>query len=381
MKRKISLLGATGSIGQQTLAVAAEHPDIDIVSMGCHSDVAAMETAARRVQPQTVNVYRPSAYREMCERLADTNIQVTAGMDGMKAMVADDAVDMVVSGISGMIGIEPTLAALTAGKDIALANKETLVAAGDIVLATARCNGVIIYPVDSEHSAIFQCLHGRTDEEIESLILTASGGPFRCWTAKMLEHVTPEQALRHPNWSMGPKITVDSATLMNKGLEIIEAAKLFNMPEERIEVLVHPQSIIHSMVRFRDGAIMAQLGPGTMTGPIQYAIYRGVRHPLSMKRLDFAAMAKLTFETPDTKTFPALHLARTALRTGGTMPAVLNAANEIAVARFLAGRIAFPEIVATVERVMAAHRVGSAETLTDIMDAVRWVEEELGEKV
>lgn len=381
MKKRIALLGATGSIGTQTLDVASQHEEIEVVSMSCRADIDAFEPLVRKFRPQMVSVFDETAAKSLKGRLEDTSIRVVSGMGGMLESVTLPEADVVVSGISGMIGIEPTLAAIDAGKDIALANKETLVTAGDLVMERVRNAGVKMIPVDSEHSAIYQCLHGRRPEEVEKLLLTASGGPFRTWTKEAMRDVTPEMALKHPNWAMGPKITIDSASMMNKGLEIIEAAKLFDVPSEKIEVVVHPQSIVHSMVQFIDGGVMAQLGTSSMTLPIQYAVFDGVRKDLNVRRVDFFELGRLTFERPNPEVFEALALARRALETGGTLPAVLNAANEIAVARFLKKEIGFLDIIETVASVMDRHTVKQKPSLEEIFETIAWVKEELGVRV
>lgn len=375
MSKKICLLGSTGSIGKQTIDVISQHDDVEIYSMCCHSNTELFEKQVRQVRPKVVCVYDDIKYFDLKNRLEDTDIKVLSGMDGINQIVSDINIDMVVSGISGMIGIEPTLTAIRAGKDIALANKETLVTAGDIVMNTAKEYNVDIIPVDSEHSAIYQCIDSRSKDEIEKIIITASGGPFRGYTLDELENVTKEQALKHPNWSMGAKITIDSSTLVNKGLEVIEAAHLFDLPLEKIQVLVHPESIIHSMVQFRDGAIMAQLGTSCMKVPIQYAIYKGIRRELDVERVDFLKLSKLTFEEPNLDVFRGLKLAIDALEIGGTMPAVYNACNEIMVDKFLQNKIRYLDIVYNIEDAMSKHNVKINPNLEDIYEAIEWVKE------
>lgn len=375
MKRRICILGATGSIGKQTIDVAQQHRDIEVVSMCCNSNISEFEKQVRLLKPKAVCVYDENKYKELKVALSDMDIDILSGMTGINTIVEDIDVDIVVSGISGMIGIEPTLTAIEAGKTIALANKETLVTAGDIVMSKAKEKNVEIIPVDSEHSAIYQCIKGNNSNEIEKLILTASGGPFRGYTYEQLKDVTISQALKHPNWSMGAKITIDSSTLVNKGLEIIEAAKLFGMPKDKIEVVVHPQSIIHSMVQFVDGAILAQLGTSSMKVPIQYAIYGSSRKELDVERVDFFKLKNLTFESPDLDTFRGLTLCMKALEIGGSMTAVLNAANEIAVDQFLRGKIKYLDIISMIETAMNEHSVIKNPTLEDIYDTIRQVKE------
>lgn len=372
MSKKICLLGSTGSIGEQTLEVVDQHEDIEVLSICCNSNIDKLEKQVRKYKPSKVCVFDDDSYLQACLKLHDTDVKVLSGMEGINEIVSDDDVDMVVSGISGMIGIEPTISAIKAGKDIALANKETLVCAGEIIMPLAREYGIEIIPVDSEHSAIYQCIDARAKSEIEKIIITASGGPFRGYTKEMLENVTKEQALKHPNWSMGSKITIDSASLINKGLEVIEAKHLFEMNVEDIEVVVHPESIIHSMVQFIDGAIMAQLGASSMKVPIQYAIYRGNRKNLNVDRLDFLKLKSLNFEKPDMETFKGLKLCIEALKIGGTMPAVLNAVNEIAVRKFLDNKIKFLDIADMIEGAMNEHKIVKNPKIEDIINAINY---------
>lgn len=340
---RLAVLGATGSIGSQTLDIVAAHPELYSVSvLTTNRRIAEAAEAARKVKPALVVVTDPSRYAEMRAALADMpRIEVACGAEAMAEAVTRDDVDMVVTATVGYSGLLPTIAAIKAGKDIALANKETLVVAGDLIRRLLVDYPVNIYPVDSEHSAIAQCLHGEDPAVVNRLIITASGGPFRTWTLEQMRRATAADALRHPNWDMGAKITIDSATMMNKAFEIIEARHLFNIEPARISAVVHPQSIVHSMVEFTDGAIKAQLGVPDMHLPIAYALGRGHRLPEVSQRLSLADMATLTFEQPDAERFPCLKFAHYALQTGGNSACVINAANEVAVDAFLHGRIGF----------------------------------------
>lgn len=367
----LTLLGSTGSIGRQTLEVVRQAEGrFKVHALAADKSVDLMEQQARLFAPQVVVMMDEAAARELRGRLRDLPIRVDQGMAGMIDSVLAPQVDTVVTAFSGRIGLEPTLAALEAGKSIALANKETLVAAGDLVMATAQKTGAKIIPVDSEHSAIFQCLEDNPDT-VEKIILTASGGPFLGWTKEQLATVTLEKALRHPNWRMGAKITVDSATLMNKGLEVIEAHYLFNMEYDEIEVLIHPQSVIHSLVAYRDGSVLAQLGRPDMRLPIQYALSYPARWPNPFERLDLRGKT-LTFQEPDWTAFPALATAYRVGRRGGTLPAVMNAANEVAVRAFLAEKITYPKIQAIVEEVCAKHECLDNLDLANILEADAW---------
>jgi len=353
MKKKIAILGSTGSIGTQTLEVIAAHPDhFEVETLTAHNNVDLLAQQAIHFQPNSVAIGNKEQYSRLKEALAHHPIKVYAGYDAIAQVAAMPSVDMVVTAMVGFSGLIPTVKAIEAGKHIALANKETLVVAGDLVTQLAMQHQVALLPVDSEHSAIFQCLQGEEYNPIEKIILTASGGPFRTKTAEELTHVTKEEALRHPSWNMGAKITIDSATLMNKGLEVIEARWLFDVPAERIEVLVHPQSVIHSMVQFTDGSVKAQLGVPDMKAPIQYALSYPYRLDSDSQRLDFSKYASLTFEKPDIQRFPALALARQALKDGGNRPCVMNAANEAAVEAFLNGWIGFIDIPRWIEKAM-----------------------------
>lgn len=348
----ISIIGSTGSIGTQTLDIVRSNKDLKVTALAAGTSIDLLEKQAREFQPVIVAVYNEQKAEELKLRLADTNIKVCAGMDGLLEAATQEQCSVVVTAIVGMIGIRPTIAAMKAGKDIALANKETLVTAGHIIMPMAEELGVSIYPVDSEHSAIFQCLQSGKRDDLDSLIITASGGPFRKKTTEELKHVTVEDALNHPNWSMGRKITVDSATLVNKGLEVIEAKWLFGVQPGQIEVVVHPQSVIHSMVQFEDGAIKAQLGMPDMRLPIQYAFSYPDRINSSFDRLDFSKCTNLTFEQPDTKRFRNLALAYESMYRGGNMPCIVNAANEVVVAAFLRDEISFLGMSDVIEHTM-----------------------------
>lgn len=348
-KKRIAILGSTGSIGTQALEVIGAHPDeFEVEVLTAQNNYELLIAQARKFKPNGVVIGNEQHYKKVQEALDPIHIKVFAGSNAVASITQMDTIDLVLTALVGYSGLLPTIKAIEAGKPIALANKETLVVAGELITSLAKEKGVNIYPVDSEHSAIFQCIVGEFDNRIEKIILTASGGPFRGKTRDELAEIKPEQALKHPNWNMGAKVTIDSATLMNKGLEVIEAKWLFGLRADQIEVVVHPQSIIHSMVQFEDGSIKAQLGLPDMRLPIQFAMAYPARLKSDFERFDFARYPALTFEQPDTKTFRNLALAFEALRRGGNMPCVLNAANEIAVAEFLNGRIGFldmPDIV------------------------------------
>lgn len=373
--KNISIIGSTGSIGTQALSVVDEFPEaLNVVSISCFNEIDAMEEQIRKYQPELVGVMDPDAAFNLRKRIQAEfpDIEVLSGMEGLIAVATCDSTEMLLTAVSGMVGLRPTLAAIEAGIDIALANKETLVAGGSIVMDAVAKKGVALLPVDSEHSAIFQCLMGNKHEELKKVIITASGGPFRGKDRAYLEQVTLAQALKHPSWSMGPKITIDSATLMNKGLEVIEAKWLFDLELDQIDVVVHPQSIIHSMVEYKDRAVMAQLGLPDMALPIQIAFFYPGRVENTKPSLDLAEAGTLTFEKPDKDTFRCLALAYEALAVGGSMPAALNAANEIAVARFLREEIAFLDIPRINEAVMHQHVPVKAPTLEDILDVDEW---------
>ena len=350
--KKIAILGSTGSIGTQTLDVVRANGDIEVLGISAGRNVKMLEEQAREFHPQLIAVWDENAAKDLAVRLADMDVKIVSGMEGLLELARMPQTDILVTAVVGMIGIRPTMEGIKAGKDIALANKETLVTAGHLIIPMAKEHGVQILPVDSEHSAIFQALHGEKRAQVEKLLITASGGPFRGRKREELEHVTLADTLKHPNWVMGQKITVDSATLVNKGLEVMEAKWLFDVELDRIQVVVQPQSVIHSMVEFKDGGIMAQLGTPDMRLPIQYALYYPKRKHLSGKRLDLFALRDLTFERPDTDTFRGLSLAYDAARRGGNIPTVFNAANEKAVAMFLDRKIAYPEITEMIEAAM-----------------------------
>lgn len=370
--RTISILGSTGSIGTQTLEVVDVLGNIKIGAITGNQNIKLLEKQARKYRPRLVVVMDEDKAKDLRTRLQDTNCQVMAGMDGLVEAATLEEADTVVTSVVGNVGLRPTFAAMEAGKNIALANKETLVSAGQLVMDLAKQKGIKIYPVDSEHSAIFQSLQGNAGNRIRRILLTASGGPFRGKKREELLHVTAADALRHPNWNMGKKITIDSATLMNKGLEVMEAKWLFDVDVSQIEVLIHPQSIIHSAVEYEDGAVMAQMGEPDMRVPIQYALTYPKRIPNPFPKIDFTQRTNLTFDHPDLETFRCLALAYRALEIGGTMPAVLNAANEIAVARFLDGKIGFLDIPVLIEKTMQAYTVKQTYTLDDLLQADAW---------
>jgi 1-deoxy-D-xylulose-5-phosphate reductoisomerase len=379
--KNITILGSTGSIGQSTLAVVEKFPDrFKVVALAAGNNVDILEKQVRQFRPVMVSVVSPSSAESLKKRCADVNIRILSGIEGMIQVAAVDEAHITVSAIVGTAGLVPTLAAIRAGKTIALANKEVLVTAGELVMAECRSRGVKLLPVDSEHSAIFQCLHAGANKDIRKLILTASGGPFRNFSKKDLAKVTLAQALKHPNWSMGKKITIDSATLMNKGLEVIEARWLFDIRPEMIKVLVHPQSIVHSMVEYTDGAVVAQLGMPDMKGPIAYALSYPDRLDDVSPALDLASIGTLTFEEPDRSRFPCLDYAYDALRAGGSMPAVLSAANEIAVKHFLDEKIGYADIAQVIKATMEAHTPSPIKTVEDTLKADLWARKE-AEKV
>lgn len=371
MSKVISIIGSTGSIGTQTLDVA-RNLRVQVAAISANSNIDLLEKQVQEFKPQLVSVGTRELAKELENRLNGLKIEVLYGLEGMLKVVEMQEADTVVTSVVGTAGLLPTMHAIKHKKNIALANKETLVTAGQLVMAEARKQGVTIFPVDSEHSAIYQCLMGNDDKQIEKILLTASGGPFRGRKLSELHNITPAQALKHPNWSMGAKITIDSATLMNKGLEVIEAKWLFGMELDRIQVLVHPQSIIHSMVEYVDGSIMAQLGSPDMRIPIQLALTYPSRSKNDFSKVDFLKCGQLTFEEPDAKTFRCLQLAYDSLTIGGTMPAVMNAANEIAVAAFLENKIGFTAIPDLIERVMQAHTVNICPCLDDIIELDGW---------
>ena len=368
--KKIGVLGSTGSIGTQTLEIVrAYSEDLKVVVLAAGTNVKLMEEQMREFKPEVVVMYDEKAANDLRVKTADLNIPVLAGMDGLLEASVWDGMEILVTALVGMIGIRPTIAAIKAGKDIALANKETLVTAGHIIMPLAKEYGVSILPVDSEHSAIFQSMQGEKREQVSKILLTASGGPFRGKKLEELKTMQVEDALKHPNWSMGRKITIDSATLVNKGLEVIEAKWLFDVDLDQIQVVVHPQSIIHSMVEYADGGIMAQLGTPDMKLPIQYALFYPDRRPLDGKRVNFYELGQMTFEAPDMETFRGLKLAYEAATIGGSMPTVFNAANEKAVALFLDKKISFLQIPELIETCMQKHEVITAPTVEEILAA------------
>lgn len=371
--KSLSILGSTGSIGLSTLDVVRQHPErFTITGLAEGHDVSLLAEQIREFKPGIVSVRDEESAGRLRELLGLEQPEIHWGIDGAAAVGAAEGSDTVVSAIVGAAGLVPTVTAIKAGKDIALANKETLVVAGQLVSDLVKEHNVTLLPIDSEHSAIFQSLTGHRNEDIERIILTASGGPFRQTPAEDLKDVSPEKALKHPQWSMGAKITIDSATLMNKGLEVIEAHWLFNMPAEKISVVVHPQSIIHSMVEYVDGCVMAQLGAPDMRAPIAYAIAWPERCESGIQKLDLTKIGTLTFEEPDTERFPSLRLAFEALKAGRTYPAVLNAANEIAVAAFLDKKTGFTDIPAIVDKTMQAHEAYTPSSLEEYLAADRW---------
>ena len=366
--KKIAILGSTGSIGTQTLEVVRENGDIEVLGLAAGSNIKMLEEQIREFHPQIVAVWSEEKADELRVNVADTDTKIVAGMDGLLEVATMKGTEILVTAVVGMIGIRPTIEAIKAGKDIALANKETLVTAGHIIMPLAKKMGVSILPVDSEHSAIFQSLQGNDHGALHKILLTASGGPFRGKKSEELMEIKVEDALKHPNWSMGRKITIDSSTMVNKGLEVIEANWLFNVDVDQVQVVVQPQSIIHSMVEFVDGAVMAQLGTPDMKLPIQYALYYPHRRYLPGERLDFKTLTEITFEEPDMETFLGLPMAMEASRRGGSMPTVFNAANERAVAKFLHGQIGFLDIYRSIREAMDRHQVIEHPCLEEILE-------------
>lgn len=377
--KKIGIMGSTGSIGTQTLDVIRNYPnDFCVTALSAGSNIKLLEKQIREFSPKLAVVGNEELAKELRIRVRDLNVKVCSGMEGLLEMAVQPEMEIIVTAIVGMIGIRPTMEAIRAGKDIALANKETLVTAGHLIMPLAKEHHVRILPVDSEHSAVFQCLHGENRGAVHKLLITASGGPFRGKTRAELADVTLADALKHPNWSMGQKITIDSATLVNKGLEVMEAKWLFDVELDQIQVVVQPQSIIHSMVEFEDGAVMAQLGTPDMRLPIQYALYYPERKYLPGERLDFRTLSQITFEQPDTDTFEGLPLAISAAKAGGSMPTVFNAANERAVAKFLRKEIRFLDIYEIIRTSMERHPVIAhpdlAEVLQTEQETYEWIE-------
>ncbi|MCH5341068.1 MAG: 1-deoxy-D-xylulose-5-phosphate reductoisomerase [Acetatifactor sp.] len=367
--KSIAILGSTGSIGTQTLEVVRNNPQLQVAALAANSSVEKLEAQVREFHPKMVGMWTEKAAEDLRIRISDLDVKVVTGMEGLLEIAVLPESQVLVTAIVGMIGIRPTIAAIEAGKDIALANKETLVTAGHLIMPLARERGVSILPVDSEHSAIFQSLNGEPGNRIEKILLTASGGPFRGRTREQLAGMQVEDALKHPNWSMGRKITVDSSTLVNKGLEVMEAKWLFDVKLDQVQVVVHPQSIIHSAVQFVDGAIIAQLGMPDMKLPIQYALFYPDRRPMDGKRVDLFELQQLTFEKPDQETFEGLKLAYQAARQGGSMPTVFNAANEKAVALFLDKKISYLQIPELIGSAMEQHSVIKNPTVEQILEA------------
>lgn len=371
--RRLSIIGSTGSIGTQALEVVTGLPgEFRVVALTARRNAARLAEQARRFRVKAVAIAEEQAADELRERLAGTGIEVLTGPEGVLAVAGRDDVDLCLNSLVGGVGMAPTIAALKAGVDVALSNKESLVMAGEQITELVRRRGVHLYPVDSEHSAIWQCLVGESHQHVRRLVLTGSGGPFRTWPRERLADVTKAQALEHPNWNMGPKITIDSATMMNKGLEVIEARWLFDLQPAQVDILIHPQSIIHSMVEFVDGSVKAQLGVPDMKIPIQYALTYPDRKPSGWPRLDLVQVAELTFEPPDLEKFPCIGLAYEALQRGGSAPAVLNMANDLAVAAFLEDRIPFMEIPATLEKALADHPFVDHPDLAEIDQLQTW---------
>lgn len=376
--KKIAVLGSTGSIGTQTLEVVRANGDIQITSLAAGSNLVRLEAQIREFLPELVCVWQEDKAKELRGKVNDLSVRVVSGMEGLIEAATQPQAELVVTAVVGMIGIRPTIAAIEAGKDIALANKETLVTAGHLIMPLAKEKQVSILPVDSEHSAVFQALHGENRKEISRIFLTASGGPFRGRTKEEMREIRPEDALKHPNWKMGKKITIDSATMVNKGLEVIEAKWLFEVDVKQIEVIVQPQSVIHSMVEFQDGGVLAQLGTPDMKLPIQYALYYPNRRYLAGERLDFAKLGQITLEAPDLENFRGLALAYQALSLGGNVPTIFNAANELAVRWFLDGSIRFLEIPEIIEASMQAISYRDCPSVEQILETEQetyeWIE-------
>lgn len=375
--KKIAILGSTGSIGTQTLEVVRENGDIQVLGLAAGNNITLLERQIREFRPQVAAVWTEEKARELRDKVQDIPVKIVSGMEGLIEVSVLEGTEILVTAIVGMIGIRPTIEAIKAGKDIALANKETLVTAGHIIMPLAKEHQVAILPVDSEHSAIFQSLQGNPRGALHKILLTASGGPFRGKTREELQTIQVEDALKHPNWEMGRKITIDSSTLVNKGLEVIEAKWLFDVEVDQIEVVVHPQSIIHSMVEYEDGAIIAQLGTPDMKLPIQYALYYPERRYLAGDRVNFAALGQMTFEKPDLDTFYGLRLAMEAGKAGGSLPTVFNAANELAVSKFLNRKISYLEIPEIIETCMRNHKNIACPTVEEILRTEQEVYEQI----
>lgn len=373
--KRIAILGSTGSIGTQTLDVVKEHGDIEVVGLACGKNIRLLEEQIRKFHPKKAAVWEEKDARSLKENIKDLDVSISYGMDGLLEIATMEETEILVTAIVGMLGIRPTIAAIESGKTIALANKETLVTAGHIIMPLAKEKDVAILPVDSEHSAIFQSLNGERHNRISKILLTASGGPFRGKKREELQNIQVEDALKHPNWSMGRKITIDSSTLVNKGLEVMEAKWLFGVDPDRIQVVVHPQSVIHSAVEYEDGAVIAQLGTPDMRLPIQYALYYPNRRSLSGKRLNLFELKNLTFEEPDTDTFQGLSLAYAAMKKGGNIPTAFNAANERAVALFLNRKITYLEIIDIIAASMEQAKFISNPNVDEILNTEREVYE------
>ncbi len=369
MIKKISVLGSTGSIGTQTLEIARYNQDIGITALAAGSNVELLEKQVREFHPKIACLWKEEAARELKRRIRDLDVKVVSGMEGLMEAACEPEAQIVVTAVVGMIGIRPTIAAMEAGKDIALANKETLVTAGHIIMPLAKEKGVKILPVDSEHSAIFQCLQGAGENRIHKILLTASGGPFRGRSREQLVGVQPEDALKHPNWSMGRKITIDSSTMVNKGLEVMEAHWLFDVDMDQVQVVIQPASVIHSMIEYEDGAVIAQLGTPDMKLPIQYALYYPERRFLPGDRLDFTKLKEITFDEPDMETFRGLKLAYEAGKAGGSLPTVFNAANELAGSLFLEKKIPYLAITDLIQGAMENHKRKAAPNVDQILAA------------
>ena len=367
--KRIAVLGSTGSIGTQTLEVVRANGDIEVAAIAAGTNIRLLEKQIREFSPKLCGVWDEEKAKELSLLVKDTNTKIVSGMDGLMEIAVMEGYEILVTAVVGMIGIRPTMAAIEAGKDIALANKETLVTAGHLIIPLVKEKRVRLLPVDSEHSAIFQCLNGEAGNKIEKILLTASGGPFRGWTREQMKHVTLEDALKHPNWSMGRKITIDSSTMVNKGLEVMEAKWLFQVSMDDVKVVVQPKSIIHSMVQFTDGAVMAQLGTPDMKLPIQYALYYPERRPMAGDRLDFWKLKEITFEEPDFQNFRGLSLAYEVGRAGGSLPVVFNAANEMAVAKFLNREISYLEITDIIEAALGHHKKKEHPSLDEVLSA------------
>lgn len=380
-KKNISILGSTGSIGTQCLEIVDDNDDLNVVALSAGSNVELLSSQAIKYKPEVVCIYAEDKVDELKEKLKDTGIKVVSGMDGLIEIATVESADIVLTSVVGMIGIKPTIAAINAGKDIALANKETLVCAGHIIMPLAKEKGVKILPVDSEHSAIFQSLNGEDPKKIDKILLTASGGPFRGYTREQMKNVKLADALNHPNWSMGKKITIDSSTMVNKGLEVMEARWLFDTDIDDIEIVIQPQSLIHSMVQYDDGAIIAQLGTPDMRLPIQYALFYPERRFLKGDRVDFKALKSITFDTPDPENFKGLYLALVAAKHGGNIPTVFNAANELAVSKFLNEEIEYLDIPDLIEFAMNTVKFIDNPDVDQILDTEKQVYDIINEKL